>query len=547
MNEIDATQTRVLIVDDVAANLKVLRDALEPKGYEILGASNGKTALKIAVKALPDIILLDIMMPNGMDGYEVCRQLKQNEATADIPVIFITMKDEEESIVEGFQVGSVDYITKPFYEEEVLVRVETHLKISRLTKELAENNAKLQKANTELLQEIARREEAEQSLDKAEDALETADDQLQIISQQEAKRWGIDGFIGKSRTIRKILDDIRSLQDVGTTSVLILGESGTGKELIARAIHFGGSRAKGQFIPVNCSTIPHELAESTLFGHVAGAFTGAKTGHKGYFELASGGTLFLDEIGDMPLELQTKLLRTLEDGCIMPVGSTSPKQVDVRILAATNADLRRKIAEGTFRQDLYFRLARFTVDVPPLREREEDIPLLAEHFLTMFAAEMGFAGAGSKPTLSPEAQNALENYRFPGNIRELKNIIEHALILSRGSEIQPEHLHLIEVDDVPAMPFEHSKNLGIEGTMPQKQAEYFGESEQLMFERAQTEDEKKILAYLSEHDSINNQQCRELLDVDKPRASYLLKKLHRYGLLVHEGERRWSRYRLKIL
>lgn len=377
-SQIDSMQPRILIVDDVPANLKMLRDTLEPEGYEILGASNGETALRIADKALPDIVLLDIMMPNGIDGYEVCRRLKQNEVTADIPVIFITMKDEEESIVEGFDVGGIDYITKPFYEEEVLVRLENHLKISQLTKELLENNAELKEANEKLRQEIEKREQTEQALDKTEDALKTADDQLQIISQQEAKRWGIDGFIGKSKSIGKILADVRRLQDIGTTSVLILGESGTGKELIARAIHFGGNRAKGAFIPVNCSTIPHELAESMLFGHVAGAFTGAKNRHKGYFELASSGTLFLDEIGGMPFELQTKLLRVLEDGCIMPVGSTNPKQVDVRILAATNADLQMKIAGGTFRQDLYFRLARFTVTVPPLRERKEDIPLLTE-------------------------------------------------------------------------------------------------------------------------------------------------------------------------
>jgi len=536
-NQIDSRQPRILIVDDVPANLKVLRDAIEPEGYEIFGASSGEVALRIAAKALPDIILLDIMMPNGIDGYEVCRRLKKNEVTADIPVIFITMRDEEESIVEGFNVGGVDYITKPFYDEEVLVRIKNHLTISQLTKELLENNAKLQEANENLRQEIEKRQQTEKALDKAEDALKTADDQLQAISQQEAERWGIDGFVGKSKTIGKILEDIRSLQDVGTTSVLILGESGTGKELIARAIHFGGIRAKGPFIPVNCSTILHELAESMLFGHIAGAFTGAKKSHKGYFELASGGTLFLDEIGDMPPDLQTKLLRVLEDGCIMPVGSSNPKQVDVRILAATNADLQMRIVEGSFRQDLYFRLARFTVDVPPLRERKEDIPLLTEHFLKMFATEMGIAGAGLKPfpTLSSEAGKALQDYYFPGNVRELKNIIEHALILSRGTEILPEHLHF--VNNIP------SKQL----TNLQEQLEPLLESEQLMLERTQTQDEKKILAYFSEHDSINNQQCRKLLGVDKPRASYLLKKLHRYGLLVLEGKQRWSRYRLKSL
>lgn len=368
-------QPQVLIVDDVPANLKVLRDALEPAGYDILAASNGEAALRIAASALPDIILLDIMMPPGMDGYQVCRRLKENEATQHIPVIFITMKDQKESLVEGFRAGGVDYITKPFEAEEVHVRVENHLEISRLTRELLEKNRELQ-------EEITRREQAE-------DSLQRADEHLALISQQETERWGIEGFVGQSKTISGILDEIRRLQHTETTSVLITGESGTGKELIARAIHFGGTRAKGPLIPVNCSAIPRELADSAFFGHIRGAFTGANVSQKGFFELADGGTLFLDEIGDMPLELQPKLLRVIETGCITPLGSARERHVDVRILAATNQNLQEKIAEDTFREDLYFRLARYTVTVPPLRNRREDIPLLAEHFLRMFTSEMG--------------------------------------------------------------------------------------------------------------------------------------------------------------
>ena len=433
----------VLIIDDIPDNLKILWDALEPEGYKILAASDGKEALRIAEGTLPDIILLDIMMPE-MDGYEVCRQLKQNETTQRIPVIFITVREEKESVIKGFRVGGVDYITKPVYKEEVLLRVKTHLEINRLTQAFAEKNRdleqrtedltlanqRLQEANHRLEQEIAKRKQAEEAQQKA-------DEQLSIISQQETQRWGIEGFVGKSKTIGKILADVRSLQSAGTTSVLIIGESGTGKELIARAIHFGGTRAKGPFIPLNCSTIPGELAESTLFGHLKGAFTGANTSRKGYFELASGGTLFLDEIGDMPLELQPKLLRVIEDGCIMPVGGVKEKHVDVRIIAATNQNLREKIAQKSFREDLYFRLEGFTVTVPPLRERTEDIPLLTTHFLKMFATEMGIEGT----QISPQAMKELRAYHFPGNVRELKNIIEHALIKSGGSVIQPEHLH----------------------------------------------------------------------------------------------------------
>ena len=221
--------------------------------------------------------------------------------------------------------------------------------------------------------------------------------------------------------------------------MLITGESGTGKELIARGLHFSSPRKGGPFVPVNCSAVPGELSESLFFGHKKGAFTGADKDRSGYFELADGGTLFLDEIGDMPAALQAKLLRVLEDGEVMPVGAAKGKHVDVRVLAATNVDLQQGIADGRFRQDLYFRLARYTVESPPLRERREDIPTLAEHFLTLFAREMGYAA----PQLSCEALMVLEDYAFPGNVRELKNIVERSLIESGGREIRPEHVHLL--------------------------------------------------------------------------------------------------------
>jgi len=423
-NQTKPIPAKILLVDDIPANLDILSHALEPEGYQISVAPNGEIALKIARGASPDLILLDVMMP-GLNGFETCRQLKADESTADIPVIFVTAKDETESLIEGFHSGGVDYIQRPFETEELLVRVENHLKINRLTQELLEKNLKLQ-------QEIAKRQQAE-------DNLKTADERFSLISEQEAKRWGIASFIGKSKTIGKILTDIRRLHHTAATNVLITGESGTGKELIARAIHFGGPRAEGAFIAVNCSAIPSELAESLFFGHVKGAFTGATTDRKGYFELADGGTLFLDEIGDMALDMQSKLLRVLEDGYIMPIAARKPKHVDVRILSATNTDLQRQISEGKFRMDLYHRLAVFPVFVPPLRERKEDIPLLAEHFLNMFSTDMGI----QQPALSQEGLLALESYSFPGNVRELKNIIERALIESGGETIQPEHLHFL--------------------------------------------------------------------------------------------------------
>jgi DNA-binding NtrC family response regulator len=422
---------RILLVDDVPANLAVLTAALEPQGYEILAVSNGTTALQIAVKAQPSLILLDVMMPT-VNGLETCRQLKQNEATRDIPVIFITARSEMEIVVEGFRAGGVDYVIKPFQAEEVASRVATHLRISRLTQELLKKNRALEARTAELTAEIERRSHAET-------ALRRADEKLSVISNLEASRWNLAGLIGGSRLVQKIVEDVHRLHQFANTSVLITGESGTGKELIARAIHFGGARAAAPFIPVNCVAIPAELAESMMFGHIKGSFTGATTDRKGYFELAHGGTIFLDEIGDMPLVLQAKLLRVLEDGHVTPVGTAEFRKVDVRVIAATNAKLEARIADGSFRQDLYFRLARYTVTTPPLRDHLEDVPLLTSHFLHLFAAEMSLKA----PPCSREALEMLKHYEFPGNVRELKNIIERALIESGGEIIQPDQLHLL--------------------------------------------------------------------------------------------------------
>jgi DNA-binding NtrC family response regulator len=438
---------KLLVADDNPVNINVLRDALEPHGYEILAAPNGDTALKIAQRALPGLILLDIMMP-GLDGVEVCRRLKAIGATHDIPVIFLTARQEMESLAEAFQAGGVDYVTKPFQPEELLIRIENHLRSRRLTRELTEKNAALEQRTTELTAaneklrlEISRRE-------RAEDAVQAADEKLAVLADREADRWGVAGFIGKSKTVARILQDVRKLHHFGTTSVLLTGESGTGKELIARAIHFGGQRAKAPFIPVNCVAIPGELAESMFFGHLKGSFTGALSDRKGFFELANRGTLFLDEIGDMPMALQAKLLRVLEDGVIMPVGAGAGATVDVRVIAATNVDLHAKIAAGTFRQDLYFRLARFTVLTPPLRERPEDVPILARHFLNLFAVDMGVRAA----EIDQAALDILATYAFPGNVRELKNIIERALIESGGKRVEPRHLHLLKASPAPVAP-----------------------------------------------------------------------------------------------
>ncbi len=364
-------------------------------------------------------------------GSKTCRRLKQEPTTAEIPVLFITARNETRNVMAGFEAGGVDYVVKPFQAGEVISRVTTHLRISRLARELAEKNRALEARTAELIAEIGRRREAET-------ARQNADEKLAVYLDMETSRWNLAGLIGSSRSLQKIVTDIQRMHQFGNTSVLITGESGTGKELIARAIHLGGPRAKAPFVAVNSVAIPAELAESMLFGHVKGAFTGATTDRKGYFELAHGGTIFLDEIGDMPMAIQAKLLRVLEDGVVTPVGASVPIKADVRVIAATNANLAERIATSIFREDLYFRLARYTVTAPPLRDRAEDIPLLCEHFLRLFATEMGL----KIPEITAGAMGLLQSYEFPGNVRELRNVVERALIESGGQAIEPRHVQL---------------------------------------------------------------------------------------------------------
>ncbi|HTJ77793.1 MAG TPA: sigma-54 dependent transcriptional regulator [Rariglobus sp.] len=423
----------ILVVDDQPANLAVLGDLLEPAGYQLLSATTADDALRIARKARPHLILLDVVMP-GTDGITTCRKLKAAESTRDIPVIFITGRNETATRVEGFDAGGVDYIVKPFEASEVLARVRTHLELARARRELS---ARLE----ELRAEVARRE-------AAETARREADERLCALSAREARKWNVTGLVGRSRALTALLREIEQLQGFGRAGVLLVGESGTGKELVARALHTGSPRACGPFIPVNCVAVPSELMESMFFGHMKGAFTGATSDRKGFFELANGGTLFLDEIGDMPAALQAKLLRVLEDGRVTPLGATAERQVDVRIVAATNAHLEARIAAGTFRQDLYFRLARTSVRVPPLRERQEDIPLLAAHFIAHFSAEMSMR----PPAISSDALALLANHTFPGNVRELRNLIESALIASGGREITPTHLRFLSSTPAPETP-----------------------------------------------------------------------------------------------
>jgi DNA-binding NtrC family response regulator len=437
---------KILIIDDDPDNIRVLTETLEPHGYEIFLASKADKGIDLAGTIQPDVILLDVVMP-GKNGFVVCEILKKDAKTKDIPIVFLTSKQEMESIVHGFEIGAVDYITKPLRMAEVLARLKTHSDNSGMAREIKERNRQLEA-------EIERRRIAENDKQAAEQRLST-------FSSRESRRWGVQGLLGQSPEARQIRSEIERLQSFPFISVLVTGESGTGKELVAKAIHYCSARKDGPFYAVNCAAIPAELTESVFFGHKKGAFTGATSDRKGCFELADGGTLFLDEIGDMDLLLQAKLLRVLEDGEFVPVGGTQPEKVDARIVTATNADLSAKITAGKFRQDLYFRLARYVIKTVPLRRRPSDIPLMTEHFLSTLASEMGLAPR----KISEEAQSLLNAYIFPGNVRELRNIIERALIESTGKVIQPEHIYLMPEGDTN-LPLTASNTTSLSSPLP---------------------------------------------------------------------------------
>ncbi len=508
----DAKQ-KILIVDDEAINLKILGDFLSTE-YRVVVATDGEKALKLLREQSdkPDLIILDVIMPS-LSGIEVCRQLKCDPEYQEIPILFASTLETVEDKVACFNAGAVDFITKPLQCEEILARVQTHLTLRNQYLSLNQKNEELQQLNQQLQQEIELRQSTQKSL-------QIADEKLQAVSQAEAKKWGVSSFIGNNSKTLEMLDEIRTVQKAGRTNILILGESGSGKELVARAVHYGSSRSSKPFITINCSTIPHELADAAFFGSVKGAYTGSIESRTGYFQEADGGTLFLDEIGDMPFALQTKLLRVLENGEYTPVGSHKVRFCDVRIVSATNVNLDEGIAEKRFRQDLYFRLAGFVIQLPSLKERGEDIALLANHFLHLFAEEMGYHSI----SISPEALNVLQNYSFPGNVRELKNMVEYALIRSGGLEILPQHFPIKEAT-YPSFVRDSSKRGLVTDTL---------------------NDEDKILNYLQNSGRINNRECQTLLNVDHQKASYLLKKMYRDGVLQKQGERRWSYYRLPL-
>ena len=521
----------LLLVDDQPENLDVLVSYLANEGLDLQVATDGEQAIALAQEYQPDLVLLDVMMP-GLDGFEVCKQLKSASNHLRSPVIFMSAVTDTQSKLKGFEAGAVDYIDKPLQREEVLARIRAHLTIQKQQAELLEKNDNLQELNRRLSEQIKQTEQAKK-------ALELADKQLTFVTGEEAKRWGIDAFVGKSPAIENVLMQVRALLHAANTNVLVLGESGTGKELISRSIHFGSERKAKPFIAVNCSAIPSELADAEFFGHIKGAFTGALQERSGYFAQADGGTLFLDEIGDMPLALQAKLLRVLEDGLVTPVGGKKSQKVDVRIVAATNVDLLARVQEKHFRQDLFYRLASYQLTLPPLRQRSQDIPLLVQHFLQSLSRQMG----RETPGLDREAMNSLCAYQYPGNVRELKNVIEYALIACQTDSprtIQARHLHFLNKEGLGAQ----IETLTAVANEPGEGIASSPVSDHVSSELSSNKQEERLLDFARTQGRIDNTSAQSCLGVSHGRASYLLKKLHKEGLLTKHGERRWAYYQL---
>ena len=375
---------KILVIDDEERMCWALGRALSQEGYQVMTATGGIQGIALARENEPSLVILDLKMPD-LDGLEVLKELKV--LYPNLPVFMITAHGTIDTAIEAMKIGASDYITKPFKLEKVKVQVKQALRLSNL------------------------------------------ENQVNFLSQELGNQYG--RLIGQSDAMKEVTLLIRQVAKTGAT-VLITGESGTGKEVAAVEIHKASNRYDKPFIAVNCAALPEQLLESELFGHEKGAFTGATTKKKGRFELADKGTILLDEIGEMPISMQAKLLRVLQERCFERVGGTETIHVDVRVIATTNQDLAKSIAKGTFREDLYYRLNVMHIMMPPLRYRKEDISLLVNYFLEKF-------DPSKTKKISSEAMKTLTQYNWPGNVRELQNAIERALIVCSGLEIQSIH------------------------------------------------------------------------------------------------------------
>lgn len=382
--------TDILLIDDEKSVRTTLSLMLKRVGYQVDEAENGQKALELVKNKFYDLVITDLKM-EPVDGMEVLRQVKAINDASEVMVM--TAFSTVESGVEAMKLGAYDYIQKPFDKDEFLILVKKALERRKLISE------------------------------------------VEHLQNELREKYRFENIIGNSNPMMDVLAMISKVAKTDS-SVLIAGESGTGKELIAKATHLNSRRKNRAFVTINCGALPENLQESELFGHVRGAFTGAIKDKRGLFQEANGGTLFLDEIGETALSTQVKLLRFLQDGEIRRVGENEPLYVDVRMIAATNKDLKKLIEEGKFREDLYYRLNVIPVDLPPMRERRDDIPLLANHFINIYAERT----KKKNPSISPEAMKYLMQYDWPGNVRELENVIERALILAPKNVILPEDL-----------------------------------------------------------------------------------------------------------
>jgi len=459
---------RVLVVDDEKGIRDALRQVLEYEEIEVQACASGSEALRLYPEFRPHLVFLDVKM-QGIDGLETLRTLRELDSHAQ--VVMISGHGTIQTAVEATQLGAYDFLEKPLDTDRILLTLRNALQHV----DLASENVRL----------------------KAE-----------VHAQYE--------IVGSSKAIKQVIERIEKVAPTAAR-VLVTGENGTGKELVARAIHALSPRARGPFVEVNCAAIPTELIESELFGHMKGSFTGAFADRAGKFELADGGTLFLDEVGDMSLSAQAKVLRALEEGMISRVGSGKTLAVDVRVVAATNKDVRAEIAAGRFREDLLYRLNVVPIDVPPLRARRGDIPQLVEHF----AGQLAQRGGLPAKAFDPEAVKRLAAHDWPGNIRELRNAVERLLILAPGSVVT-----VADVERVAGLRSADEGRGGGGGTGP---ADFAGAP----WMRAATFEEFKqaaertyILAKLKEHDWNVSETARTL---DMPRSN-LYKKIERYGL-----------------
>lgn len=451
---------RILIVEDKKSMAQMLRTTLESEGYECLVAFNGKEALRIISHEQPDLIITDLKLPDT-DGLAILKELRQQDQ--DTPVIIMTAFGTIEIAVEAIKEGAFDFVPKPFDMDHLLLIIRRALDTRRLYRENL------------------------------------------LLREEMAFHKGMPEIVGKSAAISDVLDKVKKVAPTKTT-VLLQGESGTGKELFARTIHYMSPGAKGLFVPINCAAIPRDLLESELFGYEKGAFTGATHRKLGKFELASNGTVFLDEISELEPSLQAKLLRVLQDQIIERIGGTTPIQVNVRVVAATNSDLLRAVKEGRFREDLFYRLNVFPIVIPPLRERKEDIPALTEFFIERFSREMKIP----PKKLSIDALKILMQYNWKGNVRELENTIERAMILADGNTILPEHISLMSIESISSI-----DDIPMDGTLE--------ETTKAAVRRAESERIRRVL----NETHWNKTRAAEILQVS---YKTLLTKIKEYNL-----------------